>query len=269
LIRVAVAFSAVALTLSSTAGALAAGESRAAALDCQSDLKTAKESLVYVNGLLPQKVIRLTGAGTFAAGIVTVEAYTRFVTLEYISGKLSAHQLSSALFTAARAAKGTHGYLLRLAEFLKNKISDLEAQCGGANVAASSTTPGSTATNDLTLTMSFQGVSEKRDEKTDAQTPTAGVTASVQSGSTYSGNVSVAGAVPAGDAIYVVFGTKIVAVLGPGGGRFSGVTEPKGFGADTTVGAFVCKQGASVGKDASVTTGCLAEGDDISVQWIA
>ena len=151
-----------------------------------------------------------------------------------------------------------------------------EASVGGLSVslkggtATASTGPASaptTKTQDLTLTITFQGVSEKRDEKTDAQTPKQGVTANVQSGNTYSGTVSVAGSVPAGDSIYVVFGPTIVAVLGPGAGDFSGVTEPKGFGADTSLGAFVCKHGASVGQPVTSMTGCLAEGDDVSVQW--
>ena len=141
----------------------------------------------------------------------------------------------------------------------------------GCEKKAGTTTTAPTAPpppkQDLSLTLTFQGVSEKRDEKTDAETPKAGVTADVQSGSSYGGTVSVAGTVPTGDVVYVVFGITIVAVLGPGGGGFSGVTEPKGFGADTTVGAFVCKQGAHVGQSAASTTGCLAEGADVSAQW--
>jgi hypothetical protein len=144
----------------------------------------------------------------------------------------------------------------------------------GTPPAATGTTTGATAPvpapagKDLTLSITFQGVSEKRDEKTDALIPPQTPTVDVQSGSrSYSGTVSVAGTVPTADSIYVVFGETIVGVLGPGGGGFSGVSEPKGFGADTSLGAFVCKQGVSVGKPVTATTGCLAEGDDVNVQW--
>jgi hypothetical protein len=138
------------------------------------------------------------------------------------------------------------------------------ASCGAPPPSSASTTTTTTAA-DTKVTITFQGLSETRDQKTDAANPPHWITANVQSGNTYGGSVAVSGPLPAGYTVYAEFAGAIVAVLGPTGGSFSGVTKPQGFGASTEVGAFVCKTGGSVGQP--LPSQCLAEGADIAVQW--
>jgi hypothetical protein len=238
--------------------------------ECEQKVAELRQSLGYVTALeqlvKARKVFLLKGSNGYMP--VKVSDAADVLSGELLTGGITSQELGGILVGLRAQTAFELSYLQDDMNAASDKLYRTLDRCKSLKSGAS-TQASSTGSGDLTPAIAFQGVSEKRDEKTDAQTPSQGVTANVQSGSTYGGTVSVAGRVPTGDSIYVVFGPTILAVLGPGGGGFSGVTEPKGFGADTSLGAFVCKQGASVGQSITATSGCLVEGDDISVQWIA
>jgi hypothetical protein len=231
--------------------------------ECEQAVAKLRESLSYHSDLeqlaKEKKVLLVKSSDGYMP--VKVSDVADLLSGELLLGTITSKQLVGILRGLRQQSAIELNYLHDDVTELELKLHQTEEQC-------QSLKEGGTGSGDLKLMITFQGVTETRDEKTDAESPPQGVTADVQSGNTYGGTVSVAGALPAGDAVYVVFGDTIVAVLGPTGGGFSGVSEPKGFGADTTVGAFVCKQGAAVGQPLP-STGCLAEGDDISAQWSA
>lgn len=145
-----------------------------------------------------------------------------------------------------------------LAEKLKTARNTQQAQqgpSGSGNSASGETEP-------LELVLTLDGATVVTDIKKQYQHPGPNdptVIRHLQSGRVFDGSVEVRnGPLPEGYSITVWHptGSNILLTTATGG-KFTGVTQPKGFGAATGIGAYVCKH---------FPDSCSAQAN-ISIQW--
>jgi hypothetical protein len=152
--------------------------------------------------------------------------------------------------------------------FHRNRIVELrcDEKTGSANPAGGSAgkppSP-STGNRPLQVALTLEGATVVTDVVKRHQEPgpnDASVIRHLQSGRTFGGSVEVRnGPLPAGWTVTVWHPTgSNVLLTTTTGGSFTGVTQPKGFGAGTGIGAYVCEH---------FPDRCSAQAN-ISIQWI-
>jgi|GEM_PF-5280132 len=114
----------------------------------------------------------------------------------------------------------------------------------------------------LELVLTLAGATVVTDIKAQSQKPGANdpsIVRHFQSGDTFGGSLQVRGKLPPGVTVTVWHPTPDNVLLTTStAGTFTGVTQPKGFGAQTGIGAYVCTH---------FPTNCVAQAN-ISIQWI-
>ena len=223
---------------------------------CREDLAQARAAVRDAEDWLAlgrEKKLVILGNALVGPMIVSVSQARDWLILRFVTKQITKAELARALHILAFQAAATVRALREILgearderDTIGNRCAKLaeqlkQAQSGGQPSTPTGAFPGGTATK---MTLTFQGSTVVTDLKTNSQTPDhQAATVHLQSGQTYGGNAELNGTLPSGWKIVVWHPVPTNILLNsPEGGGFTGVTQPKGFGASTGVGAYVCKQ---------------------------
>jgi len=239
---------------------------------CRKDVSDDRQAITNADDMLTlarSGKIVLVPIGVMGPELVPVDPnmMAQVLFLQYASHKISKGELKRQIKQIGEWGKSTVKNLNDYRAAAVDLRDEDENKCGGIAQqlkAAQQGTSSSAESNagKLELVLTLEGATVVTDIKKQYQQPGANdpsVVRHLQSGKTYGGSVEIKGELPEGYSVYVWHPTgSNILLTTKTGGRFTGVTQPKGFGAQTGIGAYVCKYFGD---------SCSAQAN-ISIQWI-